>query len=237
MTHRLQGRTEAGAWAQGTTFVRGAQATYPYTAVWNELSEGVGAPAQWTFDSDAQGWVDNPLQGGVPLEWSASDGRVIGTLSTLPSFFNGYSYAYSPYFKLLGRGPFKLRATVAAGIVTGHVEASDLKTMSVELRQSGWMSDSVLATAEDTTLTGAWITLETGLWTPPPELDLNTASLNIACEISYGTSLFPPYGDATWRIHVNDATVLHADGSIAQKLITPAKLGRVWDGSQWVTFV
>lgn len=232
MVARLQGRTEAGAWAQGRTLVRAQLASYPYTAEWKELTEGVVAPAQWTFDTDAQGWTDNAIPGN-PLEWSPTDGRVIGTQSVAPSFFAAYSYAHGPVVTLKGSGPFKVRGTVACGITSGHFEPTDSKSMRVALNEQGWMSDTTLVYAEDTTLTGAWITLESGLWTPPapdPKVYVNAF-------ISYSTGLYPPYGDALFRVHVNDAVILNADGSVAQKIVTPALIGKVWDGTRWVDFV
>jgi hypothetical protein len=231
--------TEAKVW-DGTQWRTGVRfwdpgSYYPSRpAAWVDLTDPGLAPARWTFDANNEGWTDDHIPGN-PLEWSPTDGRVLGTISAVPSFFAGYSYAYSPYVKLLGPGPFKVRATVAAGINSGHVEASDTKSMRVELHQSGWMSDTVLATAEDTTLTGAWTVLETGLWTP--ENPAVPVDVKVCASITYNTPLFPPYGDATWRVHVNDATVLHADGSQAMRIITPAKVGKAWDGTRWVDFV
>jgi hypothetical protein len=231
--------TEAKVW-DGTQWRTGirvydAGSYYPSRpAGWVDLTDPVLAPARWTFDSNAEGWTDSLVQGN-PLEWQPTDGRVLGTTSLVPSFFNGYSYAYSPYFRLWGRGPFKVRATVAAGLVSGHVEPTDHKTMTIALNESGWMSDTVLAHADDSTLTGGWLTMESPPW--DPGADVGTRQFNVTATISYGTGLIPPYGDATWRVHVNDATVLNADGSQAMMIVTPGKVGKAWDGTRWVDFV
>jgi hypothetical protein len=229
----IEGKVWDGtAWRTGIR-VWDAGSVYPSRpAGWIDLADEVLGPAQWTFDTDAQGWTDNNIPGN-PLEWSATDGRVIGTQSVAPSFFAAYSYAHGPVVKLKGSGPFKVRGTVACGITSGHFDPNDLKSMKVALNEQAWMSDNTLVEGEDTTLTGAWTVVETGLWTPPAP----DPTVYVNAYISYSTGLYPPYGDALFRIHVNDATVLNADGSVAQRIITPAKVAKAWDGTRWVDFI
>lgn len=236
MTGKLQGRTEAGTWVQGVTSVYGQEATYPFLNKWHELVEGQTGPAQWTFDADAQGWTDN---GGRdhPAEWQAADGRILGEASGPPNLYPASSTVYSPSFRPIGPGPFKVRATCAALQTGGTIASGDEQNLRFGFWLSAWMGgdEHAVLTSPVGGSTG-WEVHESDLWTPTAEWLANpNSTIQVMVEVVGRASLFGG-GNAEWRVQLNDATVLNADGSVAQRIVTPSKVGKAWDGTRWVDF-
>ena len=238
MVARLQGRTPEGTWVQGRTHVWAMMPVYPYTAEWRELHEAASAPALWTFDADNQGWIDN---GGLmhPAEWQAADGRILGEPSGPPTIWAVSSSVYSLSIRPVGNGPFKVRATCAALQTGGALAAGESATMRVGFWESGFLGGSATATTDIPGITGStgWQTHESELWQPSAEWLADPMSkIQIRVSMSYSSSIMSA-GNAEWRIQLNDAAILHADGSQAQYEISPSQIGKVWDGTRWVDFV
>lgn len=231
----VEGKVWDGAqWRTGIR-VWDAGSYYPSrSAGWIDLADRVVAPAVWTFDADNQGWTDNSGLAN-PAEWRAADGRIVGDLSGDPvSLFGAASQLFSPSIKLVGPGPFKLSGTIAADIVSGHVEANDTRSLSVYFRGGLGQSDGGVGGPPLDFMGGTpWLHVESSLWTP----NTPDPTIQLTARLFLSTSLFPPYGDARARVHLNDITVLHADGSQAMREVTKAKVGKVWDGTRWVDFI